>query len=138
MDAPLIGISTYGRNFENHFSLPAEYVEAVRRTNGIPVLMAPGEPHLEEWLETVDALIISGGVDVEPKLYDGPGHETVREVEWQQEYLAGNCKRLHRLMALAPGWTGSSRASCVPRLPCGTPRASHPSTQDPDPAVTRP
>ena len=69
MDAPLIGITTYGRNFERHFSLPAEYVEAVRRAGGIPVLMPPGEPRLLDWLETLDGLILAGGPDLEPKLY---------------------------------------------------------------------
>ena len=42
---PLIGITTYGRNDYNAYTLPAEYVDAVRRAGGIPVLIPPGEPH---------------------------------------------------------------------------------------------
>ncbi len=55
MDSPLIGITMFERNFEAHFSLPAEFVESVRRAGGIPVLMPPGEPHLDQWFETIDA-----------------------------------------------------------------------------------
>lgn len=85
MDAPLIGIITYGRNADRHFSLPAEYVESVRRAGGIPVLMPPGEPRLHDWLETVDGLIIAGGCDVEPQLYGGPGHETIQLVDPERD-----------------------------------------------------
>jgi len=71
----------YGRNADRHYSLPAEYVESVRRAGGIPVLMPPGEPRLHEWFETIDGLILAGGCDVEPSLYGGAGHETVRVVD---------------------------------------------------------
>ena len=36
MALPIIGITTYGRNEENHFTLPAEYIEAVRNAGGLP------------------------------------------------------------------------------------------------------
>ena len=36
---PLIGITSYGRNEEDKFSLPANYVASVRRAGGIPVLL---------------------------------------------------------------------------------------------------
>ncbi len=38
---PLIGITTYGRDESNKFTLPSEYVDAVRRAGGIPVLLPP-------------------------------------------------------------------------------------------------
>lgn len=85
MEAPLIGITTYGRNADRHFSLPAEYVESVRRAGGIPVLMPPGETRLQEWFETIDGLIIAGGCDVDPKLYGGDGHEAVKLVDPERD-----------------------------------------------------
>ena len=62
--SPLIGLTTYGRSADNRYTLPAEYVDAVRRADGIPVLLAPGEPHWERVLDKLDALILTGGGDM--------------------------------------------------------------------------
>ena len=73
-NAPRIGLTTYGRNEENRYTLPAEYVESVRRAGGIPVVLPPGEPRLEEWWTTIDAMILPGGGDISPSCYDGDDH----------------------------------------------------------------
>lgn len=86
MDHPLIGITMFERNFEGHFSLPSEFVEAVRRAGGIPVLIPPGEPHLDQWFETVDAILISSGIDVDPSLYDGEPHETIDAIDTERDH----------------------------------------------------
>ena len=44
MPVPLIGITTYERNANGDFVLPAVYVDAVRRACGMPVLVPPGDP----------------------------------------------------------------------------------------------
>src|SRR5512134_2782344 len=44
---PVIGLTTYGRSADGRFTLPGEYVDAVRRAGGIPLLVAPGEPNWE-------------------------------------------------------------------------------------------
>lgn len=74
---PLIGITTYGRDESNKFTLPSEYVDAVRRAGGIPVLLPPGEPHTSEILALVDGLILSGGGDIDPSRYHGQHHQTI-------------------------------------------------------------
>ena len=43
MARPLIGITTYGRDTAGSFSLPACYVDAVRRAGGSALLLAPGD-----------------------------------------------------------------------------------------------
>ena len=68
---PLVGMTTYGRNADNRFALPAEYLDAVRRAGGIPLLVAPGEPRWERVLEVVDAFILTGGGDIHPHRYGG-------------------------------------------------------------------
>lgn len=76
---PIIGITTYGRDerdipslyYDKHFSLPVQYVDAVRRAGGIPVLLPPGEPHWRELLAWLDGVIVAGGVDVQPVHYAG-------------------------------------------------------------------
>ena len=43
MARPLISITTYGRDASGRFSLPACYVDAVRRAGGSALLLAPGD-----------------------------------------------------------------------------------------------
>ena len=54
MKPALIGIPTYGRNDDGHFFLPAEYVESVRRSGACPILLPPGEEHIDRWFELAD------------------------------------------------------------------------------------
>lgn len=76
---PIIGITTYGRNeitietihYDAYYCLPALYVDAVRRAGGIPILLPPGEPNWRDLLPTIDGIIVSGGVDVDPMQYRG-------------------------------------------------------------------
>ncbi|MEJ2633342.1 MAG: gamma-glutamyl-gamma-aminobutyrate hydrolase family protein [Acidihalobacter sp.] len=74
--APLIGLTTYGRGENNRYSLPAEYVDAVRRAGGIPVLI---------WLESLDGLILSGGGDIDPARYGGSQHETLYNIDHERD-----------------------------------------------------
>jgi len=82
---PLIGITTYGRDKENHFTLPAEYVDAVRRAGGIPVLIPAGETHIDALLERLDGLILSGGGDVDPELYAGNSHIEIYMIDPERD-----------------------------------------------------
>lgn len=74
---PIIGITTYGRDADNKFSLPGEYVDAVRRAGGVPLLVPPGEPELSCLLGTLDGLMLAGGGDIDPTRYNGNGHESI-------------------------------------------------------------
>ncbi|TDJ69820.1 MAG: gamma-glutamyl-gamma-aminobutyrate hydrolase family protein [Planctomycetota bacterium] len=83
--APLVGITTYGRDGSNEFHLPAEYVDAVRRAGGIPVLMAPGETRIAEWLGTIAALILAGGGDIDPATYGGAPHAALYKLDAERD-----------------------------------------------------
>lgn len=83
--SPLIGITTYGRNAENEFTLPAEYVEAVRRAGGIPVLIPAGETEIDALLSRLDGLILSGGGDVDPELYAGSRHMEIYMIDAERD-----------------------------------------------------
>jgi putative glutamine amidotransferase len=50
MSGPVIGLTTYGRGESNRYSLPAEYVDAVRRAGGVPALLPPGNGEPGDWL----------------------------------------------------------------------------------------
>jgi putative glutamine amidotransferase len=82
---PLIGVTTYGRNDENRFHLPADYVDAVRRGGGMPVLLPPGEPYPEGHSLHVDGLVFTGGGDIDPALYGGRDHPSIYGVDHERD-----------------------------------------------------
>jgi len=82
MNLPLIGITTYHRDERGYIQLPGQYADAVRRAKGIPLLIQPGEPHLDQLMSLLDGLILSGGGDIDPLLYTSENHA---EVYWVSE-----------------------------------------------------
>lgn len=84
---PLIGMTTYGRSADNRYALPAEYVDAVRRAGGVPVLIAPGEAQVDVVLETVDAFVLTGGGDIDPDAYGGKRHPTNYGIDLERDAL---------------------------------------------------
>ncbi len=84
-NAPFVGITTYGRGPHNRFILPAEYVDAVRRGGGIPLLLPPGEERMDAVLPLLKAVVFSGGGDLDPDLYAGRHHETIYMVEPERD-----------------------------------------------------
>lgn len=75
--APIIGITTYGRaekavlsdDYDSYYVMPTDFTDAVRRAGGVPVLLPPGEAHIERWLDIVDGVIVTGGTDIDPARY---------------------------------------------------------------------
>jgi putative glutamine amidotransferase len=84
---PLIGLTTYGRNEYGAFTLPTEYVDAVRRAGGIPVLIPPGEAQVGALVEWLDGLILTGGPDVDPDHYDGLPHKMIYGIDPERDEM---------------------------------------------------
>jgi putative glutamine amidotransferase len=89
---PLIGITTYltpaafGAWELEAALVPAEYVRAVTRAGGAPLLVPPGAG-IAETVGAVDALIFSGGSDLDPGLYgEEPHRETVGIVPERDDF----------------------------------------------------
>ena len=67
------------------FSLRDDYVRAVETAGGLPLVLAPGKVEdaqalAAEYLDRVQALVLSGGADVDPALYGEARHPTVKRV----------------------------------------------------------
>lgn len=77
---PVIGITTYAQQASwGVWNLPAaliplDYVDAVERAGGRPVLIPPSEQGVAETLETLDGIVFSGGADIDPSLYGAEPH----------------------------------------------------------------
>jgi gamma-glutamyl-gamma-aminobutyrate hydrolase PuuD len=70
------------------YAVPDNYVEAVRRAGGRPVLLLPGERgDARDLLELVDGLLLVGGGDVEPTRYGGQDGPTIYGVEPERDAL---------------------------------------------------
>lgn len=83
--SPIIGITSYGRNAEHRFTIPAEYVDAVRTGGGIPIILPPGEPQFRSLLDLLDGIIIAGGGDIDPMRYGGKPHETIYMLDTERD-----------------------------------------------------
>jgi putative glutamine amidotransferase len=83
---PLVGITTYltratFENWEEDVALvPADYVRAIERAGGRPLLVPPSEDAVDETLAALDGLIFSGGSDLDPELYGQDLHPETKGV----------------------------------------------------------
>jgi gamma-glutamyl-gamma-aminobutyrate hydrolase PuuD len=83
---PIVGITTdlvtatFGAWEEKSALVPADYVNAVERAGGRPVLIPPSDDSVVETLDLLDALILSGGSDLDPSTYGHDPHPETRGV----------------------------------------------------------
>ena len=91
---PVIGILTYGRRdvavenflYDDYYASPSQYVDAVRRAGGVPVLLPPNEADLGDWISLVDGFVFTGGTDIDPTLYGGdPNHPKLLAVSAERD-----------------------------------------------------
>ncbi|MGC9666387.1 gamma-glutamyl-gamma-aminobutyrate hydrolase family protein [Planosporangium sp. 12N6] len=81
MGRPVIGLTTYaeearfGLNDTVAAVLPLSYVRSVHASGGRAVLITPDAPDVDA-LDGLDAIIFTGGSDVDPALYGEPPHPT--------------------------------------------------------------
>jgi putative glutamine amidotransferase len=77
---PLIGITSYVEPAQwgawelDAALVPWMYVQAIERAGGRALLVPPSEEALEETLEALDGLLLSGGNDLDPSSYDADPH----------------------------------------------------------------
>ena len=86
---PFIGITTSTQVSDDptrlglrRYALPAYYVARIEEAGGLPVLLpnVPGE-QAAGYMERLDGLVLSGGVDVDPDCYGAQPHAKLGEVD---------------------------------------------------------
>jgi gamma-glutamyl-gamma-aminobutyrate hydrolase PuuD len=77
---PVIGITTYAQEASwgvwraPAALIPLDYVDAIERAGGRPVLIPPSEEGVAETLDTLDGIVFSGGADLDPAGYGADPH----------------------------------------------------------------
>lgn len=99
MPSPLIGITT-GSSLSNtgayEHSLSDKYVQAVLRAGGIPVIIPAGlsNGQLTELVERLDGLMLPGGGDIAPALFNGRLHPSIYGIDENRDALELKMVRL--------------------------------------------
>ena len=77
---PVIGITSYAQEASwGVWRLPAaliplDYVDAIERAGGRALVIPPAQDGVEETLDALDAIVFSGGADVDPAHYGAEPH----------------------------------------------------------------
>ena len=85
MPSSLIGVTTYGVDEKDDYRLPSLYVECIRRAGGEPLLIPPGDGHLEDILSVLSGVVLVGGGDIDPKHYNGTQHKAVYGINEERD-----------------------------------------------------
>jgi len=92
MPAPIIGITT-GRILSKtqvfEYTLSEMYVQAVLRAGGTPVILPSGADanQVAALLEIVDGILLTGGGDIDPAIFNGQPHPNVYGVDHERDFL---------------------------------------------------
>jgi len=91
MSKPVIGITTYAQNARwGAWDLPAaliplDYVTAVERAGGRPVLIPPTDDDVDGVLDILDGVVFSGGADIGPENYGAEPHPETDEPQVRRD-----------------------------------------------------
>ncbi len=79
---PVIGITPspsedqFSHGLFYRYALSSNYTEAIEAAGGIPIIIPPQNGNVDEILSILDGLLLSGGGDIDPKVYgDADVHE---------------------------------------------------------------
>jgi putative glutamine amidotransferase len=88
---PVVGVTSFVEPARwGHWSAlavltPFAYVRAVARAGGRPVQLPPDDDGVEETLDRIDGLVVTGGIDLDPALYGGDEHPAMTGVRPEQD-----------------------------------------------------
>jgi len=88
---PIVGVTSYVE--QARFGawdvpaalIPLSYVQAIERAGGRALVVPPAEDGVEETLDALDGLLLSGGSDLDPSLYGEDAHPETRNIRPQRD-----------------------------------------------------
>jgi putative glutamine amidotransferase len=112
---PLIGITAYAQPAQWgawHLPcalIPLMYVHSVERVGGRALVLPPSTEAVEETLDAVDGLVLSGGIDIDPAAYGAQAHHTTDEPQVGRDagelaLLSGALERDMPVLAICRGF----------------------------------
>jgi putative glutamine amidotransferase len=121
---PTIGITTFNQNENGEYHIKSTFVEAIRLSGGLPILLPPGQPEESAAiLEVVDGLILSGGGDLDPVTYNGCNHPAISDVDQTRD--AFELKLFNKALNNNIPLLGICRGVAVMAVSCGASLVSH-------------
>jgi putative glutamine amidotransferase len=96
---PSVGITIgYDDRRAGIHELRQEYVASVEEGGGLPFILAPGKPDdAPAFLDRLDALLLSGGSDIDPELYGRPRHPKLgRVIRERDDFELALCREALR------------------------------------------
>ncbi len=86
MSRRAVGITIGNSRDPEVFQLRDDYVRAVEAAGGLPLVLAPGTPEdARELVRRIDALVLTGGADIDPARYGKEPHATVERVRPERD-----------------------------------------------------
>ena len=88
---PIVGVTSnveqarFGAGDVPAALIPLSYVQAVERAGGRALVVPPTEEGVEETLDALDGLLLSGGSDLDPSLYGADAHPETRQVRPERD-----------------------------------------------------
>lgn len=88
---PIIGINcdfhATSKTVTAHARVNAGYFDAVVKAGGLPILLPPlnDEDLLETLLDKVDGVLLTGGLDIDPRRQNQPGHPALQPMAERRE-----------------------------------------------------
>jgi putative glutamine amidotransferase len=88
---PIVGVTSYVE--QARFGawdvpaalIPLSYVQAIERAGGRALVVPPTEDGVEDTLDALDGLLLSGGSDLDPSLYGANAHPETRQVRPERD-----------------------------------------------------
>ena len=90
MTKPIIGItafSAYYKEIKDYCGLSYDYINAVQKAGGIPWLITPWETEVEQITASIDGLLLTGGIDINPKLYGQQPHPKIDKIDDKRDHV---------------------------------------------------